>query len=178
MLSAASRSFKNAIGIDVHANSDIVEKELRKRGCRNFTLMQCDGKSIPIESDAVYSFIVFQHIEKIIFFESYIGEVYRVLKKGGIAVLYFARFSYFSNGKGSRFLYYLDRLFEKFVLWKGYREKEAPINDINLIVSIDYAKKFSRNIGLLCLDEIVSRKKIPDGSHLYGLQNGLVLKKK
>ena len=181
MLCAASKCFKQAIGVDVHENRNIVYNELQERGCKNIKLKRCDGKSISIESnsiDIVYSFIVFQHIEKIINFESYLREVHRVLKNDGIAVLYFARFAYFSNGKGYRFLYYLDRLFENIVLWKGYKEKEAAINDINLIVSIDYAKKYSKKIGLLCLDKIVSKKNVPDGLHLFGLQKELFLKKK
>lgn len=177
MLAAASRYFNNVIGVDVHECKENVAAELQKQGIYNFMLYNGDGKSIPVENnsvDVVYSFIVLQHVEKIEIFQQYIKETYRVLKSGGIAVLYFGRYCPFSIHKSSRILYFTDCFLERIKLWKGYCEMEAEINCINLLVSMPYAKK-------LCSSFIVCQELhsfvYNSGKKFYGLQHGLVLKK-
>ena len=71
----------------------------------------------------------------------------------------------------------LDRLLENFVLRDGYREIPAVVNDINLLVSMRYAKKVATRFGFEVLSCLVSRRKVPDGARTFGLQNGLVLRK-
>jgi ubiquinone/menaquinone biosynthesis C-methylase UbiE len=94
MLAAASRYFRNLIGIDVHDNNEKVDRELIARGINNYRLIRTEGKEIPIDDnsiDCVYSFIVLQHVEKIDVFNNYLIEAHRILKPGGFAVLYFGR---------------------------------------------------------------------------------------
>lgn len=179
LLASASRHFKNAIGVDVHVCTDMVMEELRNRGVNNIQLISTGGKSIPLKDGSlgvVYSFIVLQHVEKINIFEKYIEETYRVLTKGGLAVIYFGRYARFSVGKKSRVLYGIDRILERIVLRRGFKEIPSEINCINLIISMSCAKKLARRAGFEVCDALVSLRRGPSGE-TYGLQNGLVLKK-
>lgn len=177
LLAGATQYFKEVIGIDIHNNASIVEAELKRQNINNYKLLQNDGRSIPMEAssvDLVYSFIVLQHVEKIDIFHSYVEETHRVLKKGGLAVLFFGRLYQMSSNTESKILYKIDRFIEKFNS-KGYAEIFAKVNYTNLKISLDYAKKQSKRVGFSILDEGVSRK-LP---HLikYGGQHFLVLKK-
>jgi len=180
ILLAACRSFKKAIGVDVHNNNKLVETELKSRGAFNFELLRADGGSIPVEDstvDIVYSFIVLQHVEKIDIFKCYLEETYRVLKCGGIAILYFGRKCFCSLNSNSYFSYLTDCLLERLLLSKGFKELPAKVNCKNLIISLRYAEKLAKRCGFLTLKKCVSHKKVPDGISLYGGQHGLVLKK-
>ena len=48
ILAAASRCFKNVIGVDIHENNEKVGNELIKRGIDNFRLIKTEGKEIPV----------------------------------------------------------------------------------------------------------------------------------
>ena len=180
ILAAASRHFKNVIGVDIHDHNQIVEDELRQRGIGNFRLIKTNGKEFPLEDstvDFVYSFIVLQHIEKYDIFKKYLHETNRVLNTNGIAVLYFGRKYLLSANRSSRLLYWIDRFGERILLPGGFQELPARVNETNLIVSLSSAKSLARRIGLEVLSELVSHKKVPDGVNLFGGQNGLVLRK-
>lgn len=180
MLAAAASHFSKAIGIDVHDENPYVMGELIKRGIRNVVLIKGDGSHIPVgdsSADVVYSFIVLQHVEKIAILKSYIKETFRVLKPGGTAILYFGRYGRFSKGNSSLLLYIIDQFLGMLILRNGYREITSKVNDINLILSLDYVKDLSRVLGFEILGQVVSRFRVPDGVNLYGGQHGLVLKK-
>jgi ubiquinone/menaquinone biosynthesis C-methylase UbiE len=180
ILLAACRSFKKAMGVDVHDNNKLVEAELKNRGVSNFELFKADGSSLPVEDstiDVVYSFIVLQHVEKIDIFKRYLEETYRVLKSGGIAILYFGRKCFFSLNSRSYFSYLIDCFLERLLLIKGFKELPAKVNCKNLIISLRYAEKLAKRCGFLILKECVSHKKVPDGISLCGGQHGLILKK-
>ena len=180
ILAAASRSFKECIGIDIHEHNKLVENEFKKRGINNVKLILTDGTHIPIENnsiDVVYSFIVLQHVEKIEIFQNYLRETYRVLKPNGIAVLYFGRHQIVSKNKSLKLFYMLDCILERLFLPKGYVELPAPVNSTNLKVSLHYSKKLSSQIGFKILETLVSHKKVPNGINLLGGQHGLVLRK-
>ncbi|HEU4505151.1 MAG TPA: hypothetical protein VFR79_09985, partial [Nitrospira sp.] len=106
-----------------------------------------------------------------------VEETYRVLKPGGLAVLYFARRYRWSFDRSSRLLYGLDRLLEPLLLWKGYEELPAPVNSTNLRVSLRQATLLARAIGFQVVRTLVSHRRVPDGAALYGGQHGLLLKK-
>jgi len=180
ILAAASRFCKIAIGVDIHNENDFVMKHLNMAGIDNIELHKTNGKSIPLKKnsvDVVYSFIVLQHVEKIEIFKNYVNESYRVLKNGGVAVLYFGREYKYSINKSSLLLYHIDRLYENFTLRNGYREIPAKVNETNLKVSLSFAKKIVKQAGFSVLKTLVSRKKVPNGINLFGGQNGLILKK-
>ena len=180
ILASASKYFFKAIGIDIHNENLLVEAELKKRGHKNITLIRANGLCISVADssvDIVYSFIVLQHIEKIKIFKRYIEETFRVLKPGGVAILYFGRYCRFSKGKSNQLLYLLDNLLEKITLRRGYREIPAKVNDINLIVNRDYARGLCDDLGFQVESLVVSRIYVPDGVNLYGGQHGIILKK-
>lgn len=180
ILLAACRSFKKAIGVDVHNNNKLVEVELGNRGVSNFELFKTNGITIPVEDstiDIVYSFIVLQHIEKIDIFRRYLEETYRVLKSQGIAILYFGRKRFCSLNNSSYLSYLIDCFLERLLLRKGFEELPAKVNCKNLIISLRYAKKLAERCGFITLKKCVSHKKVPDGISLYGGQHGLILKK-
>ncbi|MBI4825068.1 MAG: methyltransferase domain-containing protein [Nitrospirae bacterium] len=180
ILAAASSHFRNVIGVDIHEHNQKVENELKKRGVSNFRLIKTDGNEIPLEDasvDLVYSFIVLQHVEKIEIFEKYLKETRRVLKPGGVAVIYFGRKKMLSANKSSKALYFIDRISEHLIMPKGFKELPAKVNVTNLIVTLAYAKSLAKKTGFEILDELVSYKEGPDGRKLFGGQNGLVLRK-
>jgi len=180
ILAAASRHFRGVVGVDVHNNNEKVADELRQRGISNFRLLESDGRSIPVEGDTidlVYSFIVLQHVERIDVFNRYVHETHRVLKPGAVAVLYFGRRYAVSQGRASRTLYAVDRLAERVLVPRGFIELPARVNCTNLVVSLSYAKALARRCGFEVLSTLVSRKRVPNGTRLYGGQNGLVLRK-
>jgi SAM-dependent methyltransferase len=180
LLAAAGRCFQFVIGVDIHDENDKVHFALRDRGIRNAQLMKTEGARLPVgreHVDCVYSFIVLQHVETYAVFERYFEETYRVLKPGGLAVLYFARRYRWSFNRSSRLLYGLDRLLEPLLLWKGYEELPAAVNSTNLRVSLRAAASLASAIGFEVMRALVSRRRMPDGAALYGGQHGLVLKK-
>ena len=180
LLAAAGRCFQFVIGVDIHDENDKVHSALRDRGIRNAQLMKTEGARLPVgpeHVDCVYSFIVLQHVETYAVFERYVEETYRVLKPGGLAVLYFARRYRWSFDRSSRLLYGLDRLLEPLLLWKGYEELPAPVNSTNLRVSLRQATLLARAIGFQVVRTLVSHRRVPDGAALYGGQHGLLLKK-
>lgn len=91
LLQEACKIFNFAIGIDIHSYFKRVEKILHESGLTNFDLLKCE-KTSEIKSnsvDLVYSFIVMQHVDTFEEIMDHIRTTKRVLKKDGIAVLYF-----------------------------------------------------------------------------------------
>lgn len=180
LLAAAGRCFQFVIGVDIHDENDKVHLALRDRGIRNAQLFKTEGDRLPIGSehvDCVYSFIVLQHVETYAVFKRYFEEAFRVLKPGGLAVVYFARRYRWSFNHPSRFLYVVDRLAEPLLLWKGYEELPAPVNSTNLRVSLRHGRSLARAVGFKVMRTLVSRRRVPDGAALYGGQHGLLLQK-
>ncbi len=180
LLSAASRYFHRAIGVDIHDRNQLVIEELRRRGCDNVELCQTDGKSIPFPErsiDVVYSYIVLQHVEKMDVFRMYLAETYRLLNRGGIAILYFGRRRTLSVGRKARFLYWIDRVAESGLFSSPYQERAAKVNDTNLRVSLRYAKRLARGQGFQVLDTLVSHKRLKGNGRGYGGQHGLILRR-
>jgi SAM-dependent methyltransferase len=180
ILAAAARHFGGAIGIDVHDENPRVAAELQARGLRNVELRQTDGRRIPAPDaaiDVVYSFIVLQHVERVAIFANYVVEAHRVLKPGGLAILYFGRWCRFSHDTRSRLRYAGDRVAERLLLRRGYKEIAAPVNHTNLLVSRSYAARLAAGAGFTVLRKLVSHKRVPDGTARYGGQHGLILRK-
>lgn len=180
LLASACRHFGKVIGVDIHDQSERVASELRKRGHSNHKLLTGDGSSLPIEDqsiDFVYSFIVFQHVEIIDILKRYLNETYRVLRPGAVGVLYFGRYCRFSFQRNCMLRVWLDRLLERWKVPGGYREMEAKINHINLLVTNAFIRKTLQQIGFSHMRTIISRRKLPDGFSHYGGQYGIVIKK-
>lgn len=150
ILNAASSFFGYAIGVDIH-------KEPIEHG-DNVSLLVGDGKTIPVTDatvDLVYSFIVLLHLQSYEAFVSYLRESYRVLKKGGIAQLYF--------GLQSE---------------DGSKHRDAPANHASLLVSSDTAQEEAKRIGFEVIDTGKSYKQVPNGyPNAIGQQGYITLKR-
>jgi SAM-dependent methyltransferase len=155
LLNAACSFFKEVIGIDIHEEQETVNAFLRNQGKTNFTLLKTSGSTIEVDSnslDFVYSFIVLQHLPDFSSFQSYFQETYRCLKRGGVAQLYFGKYSRLSRS-------------EQFQYWsQGYNEiRDAAVNNTSLVVRVGATKRLSRQIGFEILDTGTSYKNVPNG---------------
>lgn len=181
ILAAATTRFHHVYGVDIHECNGLVTQELHRRGHQNFTLLRGDGSSLPLKNqsvDCVYSFIVLQHVEHIGIFLRYLQEVRRVLKPSGIAILYFGRYSRWSFNRTARWRYLADRIIENIALPRGYREEKAPVNEINLRLTLPYAKRQVQKVGLEPVSVLVSWRsgKGTDSQRKYGGQHGLIIR--
>jgi ubiquinone/menaquinone biosynthesis C-methylase UbiE len=180
ILATAARHFRHAVGVDVHENNALVEEELARRGTSNVTLYTGDGLRLPLSDssiDVAYTFVVMQHVERVAIFAGYLAELHRTLKPGGLVMLYFGRLCKFSLGRSLPAFYWLDRAAELVRMPRGYREMAAPVNHTNLHVTRPHAASLARRAGFAVLRGTVSRRRVPDGTGLYGGQHGLVLKR-
>ncbi len=93
LLSQAAKHFETAYGVDIHQNFSMTKKFLSSQGVGNSALFHRDeiGR-IPDESiDLIYSFIVFQHFDKIEEVDFYLDHIHRLLSPEGVAHIYFGK---------------------------------------------------------------------------------------
>ena len=170
ILNAICSYFNQVIGIDIHEEQEEVGAFLRAQGKSNFKLIRTLGRTIDIKSETVnfiYSLITFQHLPSFGMFESYITEAYRCLKAGGIAQLYF--------GKYSR-LGLVDRL--RFFI-QGYKEiTDAKPNQLGLVIRVSKAKEVCRKAGFEIIDVGTSYRRKAGEYPKAGKQNYLTLLKR
>lgn len=180
LIASASRYFDRVIGVDIHESLDLTQKKLEQMGCKNVELLKCDGVTIPVPSnsvDFVYSFIVFNHLEKVPIVDGYLNEIQRILKPGGTAVVYFGRLALLSHNRRSSVLYFLDRLVEVVLLPRGWKELPARVNCTNIIFSLGHFKSKLRKRGFRIFTTMSSRKKVPDNVEKFGMQHGVIFGK-
>lgn len=155
ILHAASHYFKGVIGVDIHNEQTTVEAFLKSQGQTNFQLFQTNGDTLPVDAesvDFVYSFIVLQHLPTFKVLESYIQETARVLKSGGVAQLYFGKFTQLSLI--NQLKYYQ----------QGYHELgDVPVNHTSLVVRVATFKHLCQKNQLSVLAVGKSYKNVPDG---------------
>ena len=174
MVFAASKYFEMPMGVDVHLQKDVVTKELIRNGCDQFQLYLGDGESIPIEDgvvDFIHSWTVFMHFGKAEVVRKYLAECYRVLKPGGVAVLYFARM-------------YRQKPNETKEEWEEsielepdlYREKIRGVNQINLTISMRWMEEAVLEEGFRILERTASTVAVHHIEYYHG-QHGLVLRR-
>lgn len=171
ILNAACSYFKYAIGIDIHNEQKTVESFLKSQCKYNFRLTKTSGRTIDVDSesiDFIYSFIVLQHLPSFEVFESYIEESYSCLKVGGLAQLYFGKYS--KLNPIDQFHYFI----------RGYKEiADAKVNYTSLVIRMSTVKKLCRDIGFKVIDTGTSYKNIPDGyPKIRGGQNYVTLLKR
>lgn len=155
LINTAALYFAEVIGIDIHAEHETVTAFLQAQGRQNVRLMQTDGASIPVASqsvDFIYSFIVLQHLPSYHLFVRYIAEVARCLRCGGIAQLYFGKFSR------------LHPVHQILYAWQGYRAvADRPVNHISLSIRRSRVKQLCRSYGFNILATGSSYYRVPDG---------------
>lgn len=176
ILAAAAQAFGRVIGVDIHDQNELVSRELSGRGIQNALLLKGDGRVIPVPDasiDVVYSFIVFQHLEKIEAFENYFAEISRVLKPGGVGIIYFGRWMRFSFEQQNAFWLKLDHFLERFAMPSGYLELPARVNETNLRVSLRHVLRILRRQGLKLAGTFTSYRGLPARRGCFGGQHGV-----
>lgn len=174
---AAAQHFDKAYGVDIHGANDLVTKVLKKQGCFNFKLLESpDGQSIPLNDsfiDFIYSWTVFMHLGKIKFAKNYLLESYRVLKDGGLAVIYFSRL--FRKKKHETETEWRKAIEEE-EKHVPYIESESKIQKINLKISMKRMISMAEDVGFTLVETTASTRKINEILYYHG-QHGVVLRK-
>ena len=174
MVFAASKYFEMPMGVDVHLQKDAVAKELIRNGCDQFQLYKGDGESIPIEDgmvDFIHSWTVFMHFGKAEIVRKYLVECYRIMKSGGVAVLYFARMNRQKPNETK------EEWEESIAMEKDvYQEKIKPVNQINLTISMGWMEAEAWKAGFQILERTASTVAVHHIEYYHG-QHGLVLRK-
>lgn len=173
---AASKYFKYALGVDVHEEVEFVEKELKKRNKeKNIALFIGDGKTLPVDNekvDFVSSWVTFLHLGTIEVVESYLKEIYRVLRGGGVAVIFFTRLVRTKSVQTEE-EYSEDIIKEKQHI-TGYREggPKTLVNRANLVISLWKMASLAKTHGFA----VLSTTRSHDKDKIYG-QHGIVIQK-
>jgi SAM-dependent methyltransferase len=148
LLNAAASFFGRVVGVDVHEEHEAVAALLASCGRDNVELIRTDGRTIPLPDESVdfaYSFIVLQHLDSVETFERYISETHRVLRRDGIAQLYFGRLA--TRNPLRRF-----------------REiAGAPVNHVSLELAPRAAARMCGRAGFQVIGRGISHKNVPDG---------------
>lgn len=93
LMLAASKDFDEVYGVDIHNDFARTSAFLTSQGCEGFKLFHRDN-IVEIESgsvDYVYSFIVFQHFDKVDEVNFYLEQIERLLSVEGVAHIYFGK---------------------------------------------------------------------------------------
>jgi len=148
LVNAAGSFFGRVIGIDVHGEKDEAAALLEREGKSNVELHQTDGRTIPVGDgvvDFVYSFIVLQHLPSLETFQAYLRETHRVLRRGGVAQLYYG-------------------LLRSRNHMRRFREiPEAAVNHVSLQISPRFARRLCQRVGFDVVGHGISYKNVPDG---------------
>jgi ubiquinone/menaquinone biosynthesis C-methylase UbiE len=179
ILLAASKYFGQAVGVDIHANQTKTEEFLHANGCGNFKLYTTEsGRDLPVADssvDLVYTFIVMQHLQSFGAFSDYVKESSRVLKQGGVAQIYFGRYSRLTMGKSI----YKKPLQFVMYLFRGYKEiPEAKVNHVSLVIHPWRAFLTAKMNGFRVVDCGYSWRTLQDGGRVCGGQHYLTMIKK
>lgn len=174
----ASSIFKTAFGIDVHNSNTLLNVELMKRSCFNVFMYSTDSHFFPLGSNCIdfaHSWAVFMHLGSMDTVRVYLQEIYRVLKYGGIAVIYFSRL--FRSKVDQTQEEYRKDITEETKIQKGYNEKQdVPVNQINLRIALWRMEAEAEHAGLTIVNRTASHQ-VKNRQIIVGGQHGLILRK-
>lgn len=143
LLSQASKHFQNVYGLDIHQNFAMTTKFLSLLGVSNVELFHRDkiGK-IPDDSmDFIYSFIVFQHFDKIEEVDFYLEHIHRLLAPEGLAHIYFGK----NKNEGI----------------KTTSDTEFHLRDCSLFINPkNMFERVSKRFQILASEEVLSRDPV------------------
>jgi ubiquinone/menaquinone biosynthesis C-methylase UbiE len=93
LLTQSCKFFDSVYGVDIHHNFEMTAQFLESQNVKNFNLVKRDEIfKIPDDSiDFVYSFIVFQHFDKVEEVDFYLSQIKRLLTPHGVAHIYFGK---------------------------------------------------------------------------------------
>jgi len=180
VLSALSH-FNISCGVDVHQEMefilDILHRKCEEQGIRKgyIWLKSTERDTIPFDTnsmDLVYSWTVFMHLGDITIADSYLKETFRVLRPGGLAVIYFARIQR-SKKRQTKEEWKHDIKHEQF---EWLQKDNVKIQKINLTISMKWMVNRCKEIGFEVLEETASTINIHEITYYCG-QHGVVLRK-
>ena len=175
----ALHSFPKVYGIDVHDEFDFALENLEVEEGQEVMLLKGDGETLPVsdnEVDFVYSWIVFCHLGTVVNVNKYLWEIMRVLKEGGVAVIFFTRLIRSGNSQSWKEVQ-LDMEKERSHPM-GYREggPESKVRTISLVMGMQIMKDLAESVGFKFLEETASWDDTKAGRVFHG-QYGIVLRK-
>jgi SAM-dependent methyltransferase len=170
--------FQKVYGVDVHDEWEFILQSIAVPEGKEVILLTGDGHTIPVgpsEIDFLYSWITFCHVGTIENVESYLGEIYRVLQPGGIAVLFFTRLM--RSGKSQTWKE-VEADIEMEKATEGFREggPESKVRSINLVMAMWKMDELASRFGFNILDKTASWDDTPSGRVFHG-QYGIVIHK-
>lgn len=176
----ASMYFDKSYGLDVHEERDFVLDELSARGGKleDIQLLIGDGYVIPLEEDSVdfvHSWVTFMHLGTADATNEYLAEMFRVMRPGGVAVVYFSRMMR-SQREQVWSEVQADINLEKD--GPGYREGGplTRVRGINIQMSMWYMEELATSEGFEVLDHTASWGSIKRRRYFFG-QYGIVFRK-
>jgi len=175
---AASEHFKYATGIDVHNEISFVEAELRKRQGgenKNTALFMSNGDTIPMDNnsiDFIHSWVTFLHLGTIQVVDDYLKEMFRVMRPGGVAVIFFTRLC--RSKKVQNMSEYVSDIKTEEQHLPGYREGGplTRVNKTSIVISRWKMVELVKKHGFKYLLPTFSHDK----EKIYG-QHGVVFQK-
>jgi ubiquinone/menaquinone biosynthesis C-methylase UbiE len=180
ILAHAAGTFDLVAGIDVHDEHDFMAEILVDFGLKKeqFDMKTTEGSQIPYEDktfDLVYSWTVFMHLGLAKVALAYLKEAYRVLRPGGIAIIYFTRV--LRTKKNQTWEEVLNDIQEELDRKIEYREKPGvAVNRINLALSLWWVEEQAMKIGFKTMCITASSKRL-DNIPFYHGQYGIVLRR-
>jgi SAM-dependent methyltransferase len=178
-IKAALNAFPKVYGIDVHEEWDVALDNMGLEVNQEVELLKGDGETLPLkdqEINFVYSWVTFCHLGTIDNAEKYVREIFRVLKTGGVAVLFFTRLIRSKHNQT------WDEVEADMVREKdhdlGYREGGplSKVRSINLVISMWMMEELATLAGFKVLQRTASWDDTPAGRVFHG-QYGIVLRK-
>jgi len=176
----ACKYFKTSWGIDVHKECNYIGEEFEKTKFNNYRFFETDGDHLNyIEDqsvDFIYSWVTFLHLMGIENVEKYLSEIHRVLKPGGIAVIYFTRLIR-SKTKQNESEYQADIVKEN-QHTDGFRYGGplTKVRRIGMVISLWKMAELAEKAGLIIVDKTVSHDGKGKNKVIHG-QHGIVLQK-
>jgi SAM-dependent methyltransferase len=178
-IKAALNTFPRVYGVDVHEEWEVALHNMELEENQEIKLLWGDGRELPLEDQEinfVYSWVTFCHLGTIENVEKYLQEIFRVLKPGGVAVLFFTRL--IRTGRNQTWEEVeADMALEK-IHNPGYREggPESKVRSINLVMSMWKMEELSSRSGFDILEKTASWDNTKKGKVFHG-QYGIVLRR-
>jgi len=173
---AASKFFKKSYGYDVHDQEELVGEELSKRDSGNIELISGDGiktKLLNGRADFIHSWTTFMHVGTIDNVKAILKEMRRVMKKGGVGVIFFSRL--IRSGKSQTMQQWeADMLIEKKTP-PGFREggPKSKVKSINLQMAMWFMEGLLEETGFQLIAKTVSHDMVGRNAVCHG-QHGVV----